>query len=207
MKEKYKTVKSEASAEFVEKRSRFIATVKPVESEKDAVDFINSLRQKYWDATHNVYAYVIEENNITRYSDDGEPGGTAGMPVLDVLTRNDITNAVVVVTRYFGGTLLGTGGLVHAYSHSAKIGVEASGIAEMVMCRQMTIKCDYTLLGKIQNELRRLDIIEGETQYTDMVEISLYVPLDNTERVKKAIIELTNATAEFVFGDCEYIER
>lgn len=207
MKEKYKTVKSEASAEFVEKRSRFIATVKPVENEKDAVDFINSLRQKYWDATHNVYAYVIEENNITRYSDDGEPGGTAGMPVLDVLTRNDITNAVVVVTRYFGGTLLGTGGLVHAYSHSAKIGVEASGIAEMVMCRQMTIKCDYTLLGKIQNELRRLDIIEGETQYTDMVEISLYVPLDNIERVKKAIIELTNATAEFVFGDCEYIER
>ena len=105
MKDRYKTVKNMASAEIVEKRSRFIASVKPVESEHEAVEFINELRKKYWDASHNVYAYIVEENGVMRYSDDGEPSGTAGMPVLDMLKKEGLTNTVVVVTRYFGGIL------------------------------------------------------------------------------------------------------
>lgn len=207
MKEIYRTVKNNGSAELTIKRSRFIATVKPVSTEKEATDFINELRQKYWDATHNVYAYIIEENNIMRYSDDGEPTGTAGMPVLDILKREGLTNLVVVVTRYFGGILLGTGGLVHAYSHSAKAGVAAAQMIDMVLCRELTIKCDYTLLGKIQNEIRKWNIIEGETAYTDSVEIILYIPVGEFEQVKAAVTELTNAAAEFSVGGDRFMER
>ena len=118
----YKTVKDIGIAEIVEKRSRFIASVRPVSSEEDALEYLNMLKQKYWDARHNVYAYIIRENNIMRYSDDGEPSGTAGVPVLDILKREELTDVIVVVTRYFGGILLGTGGLVHAYSKAAKEG-------------------------------------------------------------------------------------
>ena len=155
MKESYITVKSSAAAEITEKRSRFIASVKPVSTEDEALEFLNGLKQKYWNATHNVYAYIIEGNNIMRYSDDGEPGGTAGLPVLEILKKEGLTNIIVVVTRYFGGVLLGTGGLVHAYSKSAKAGVEAAEIIEMVLCRRIDIDIDYTLLGKLQNELSK----------------------------------------------------
>ena len=116
MKEFYNTVARFAAAEITEKRSRFIASVQPVTTEEEALAFLNAQRQKYWDASHNVYAYILEQNQIMRYSDDGEPGGTAGLPVLDMLKKEALTNLIVVVTRYFGGILLGTGGLVHAYS-------------------------------------------------------------------------------------------
>ena len=112
----YKTIENYGTAETVEKRSRFIAHARPVSSETEALEYLNSLKQKYWDARHNVYAYIIRENNIVRYSDDGEPGGTAGLPVLEILKREELSDIIVVVTRYFGGILLGTGGLVHAYS-------------------------------------------------------------------------------------------
>ncbi|MBR0027925.1 MAG: YigZ family protein, partial [Clostridia bacterium] len=112
-KEIYKTVKEQSESLLIEKKSKFIANVKPVDNEQDALDFLAEMRSKYSDATHNVYAYVIDENNIYRYSDDGEPSGTAGMPVLDAIRKSGIVDVIVVVTRYFGGTLLGTGGLVH----------------------------------------------------------------------------------------------
>ncbi len=203
----YRTVKNTASAEMVEKRSRFISTVKPVTTEAEAVGLINELKQKYWDATHNVYAYIIKDNNIMRYSDDGEPTGTAGMPVLDILKKEGLTNLVVVVTRYFGGILLGTGGLVHSYSRSAKLGVTAAQMIDMVLCRELLIKCDYTLLGKIQNEIHKWDIIEGEITYTDNVEIPLFIPAEDFERLKNALVELTNAKAEFSEGTMEYKEK
>lgn len=207
MKEIYKTVKNAASAELIEKRSRFLASVKPVSTEAEAVEFINNLRQKYWDATHNVYAYIIEENNIMRYSDDGEPSGTAGMPVLDILKKEGLTNLVVVVTRYFGGILLGTGGLVHTYSKSAKQGVIAAQPIEMVLCRETRLKCDYTLLGKVQNTLHGYNLIMGEIMYTDKVEIPLFIPIKDFDGVKAAIIEITNANAEFTDFDVSYMER
>lgn len=207
MKEIYRTVKNTACAELVEKRSRFISTVKPAATEAEAVEFINELKQKYWDATHNVYAYIIEENNIMRYSDDGEPSGTAGMPVLDILKKEGLTNLVVVVTRYFGGILLGTGGLVHTYSRSAKQGVLAAQMIDMLLCRELRIKCDYTLLGKIQNEIHNKDIIEGEVTYTDNVEIPLFIPVGDFERFKADMVELTNAKAELIDGATEYKEK
>ena len=121
----YRTIRAAASAEFVEKRSRFIGYISPVTTQEDAAAFIDSIRSKHWDATHNVPAYIIREGNICRFSDDGEPQGTAGMPALNVLQKEGLTDCVLVVTRYFGGILLGGGGLVRAYSHAAKIAVDA----------------------------------------------------------------------------------
>ena len=207
MKEVYRTIKNTAQAEIIEKRSRFIATAKPVETEAEAVELINKLRQKYWDATHNVYAYIIEKNNIMRYSDDGEPSGTAGMPVLDILKKEGLTNLVVVVTRYFGGILLGTGGLVHAYSKSAKEGVLAAEPIEMALCKEIKMKCEYTMLGKIQSELRARDLICGEPIYSDSVEIPVYIPVSDFEKVKADFIDLTNAAISFTDGGTEYMER
>ena len=127
----YLTLRKESSDEFIEKRSRFIGYAKPVTTQEEAMDFINAIRAKHWDATHNVYAYVLRDGQSRRYSDDGEPSGTAGVPVLDVLLKENITDCVVVATRYFGGVLLGAGGLVRAYSHTSKIAVEAAGIMKM----------------------------------------------------------------------------
>lgn len=207
MKDFYRTIGRETCAELIEKRSRFIASVKPVQTEAEALEFLNSLRQEYWDAAHNVYAYIIEENNIMRYSDDGEPSGTAGMPVLDILKKEGLTNIIVVVTRYFGGILLGTGGLVHAYSKSAKLGVTEAGIIDMLLCRKLTISCDYTMLGKIQSELHNMNIIIGETEYTDNVEIPVQIPVNDYDRIKAAIVELTNAKAELTDGGTAYCRR
>ena len=204
MSDSYKTIKAEATAELTEKRSRFIASVRPVLSEEEAVGFINGLRQGYWDATHNVYAYIIRENNIMRYSDDGEPSGTAGMPVLDVLKKEGLTNLCIVVTRYFGGILLGTGGLVHAYSKSAKRGIDAAGTAEMVLCRELKIRCSYTMLGKLRSALEKRNVIIGSIAYTDSVVIPLFVPLEEEEGVTKLVAELTNAAAEIERGDEYY---
>ena len=124
--ENYKTVKNDANAEFIEKKSRFIGYCRPVKSQDEAVNFINEIRSIHRQATHNVYAYILREDNIMRYSDDGEPAGTAGVPVLEVLKKENLTDIAVVVTRYFGGVLLGAGGLVRAYGKSAKLGVDAA---------------------------------------------------------------------------------
>ena len=207
MKDRYKTVKNTASAEIVEKRSRFIASVKPVESEQEAVEFINELRKKYWDASHNVYAYILEDNGVMRYSDDSEPSGTAGMPVLDMLKKEGITNAAVVVTRYFGGILLGTGGLVHAYSKSAKAGVLAANVLEMILCREITIVCDYNILGKIQNELHSWEFIQGGTLYTDSVELLLYVPTSDAAKLEERIVDISNGTVKIIEGSEIYKEK
>ena len=149
MNKDYKTVAREASDEFVEKRSRFIGYVKPVKTEEEAVAFINQKRSEHWDARHNVYAYSLREGNIKRYSDDGEPSGTAGMPVLDVIVKNEIYDVCVVVTRYFGGVLLGTGGLVRAYSQGSKIALESGGIVLMQSCSLCGVSCSYNRYGKV----------------------------------------------------------
>ena len=145
----YKTIKIESCEEFIEKRSKFIGAAIPVQSEEEALAFIAQKREKYWNATHNVYAYSIKDQNIMRYSDDGEPQGTAGVPVLDVLKKSGIVNAAVVVTRYFGGILLGAGGLVRAYSHSAKMAVDAARIITMRKCRILKLTLEYFEYGKI----------------------------------------------------------
>ncbi len=205
MKERYTTIAKQAEAEIVEKRSRFIATVKPVKTEDEALAFLNELRQTYWNATHNVYAYIIEENHLMRYSDDGEPGGTAGLPVLDMLKKEGLTNLIVVVTRYFGGVLLGTGGLVHAYSKSAKAGVSAAGLLDMILCRKLTLTCAYTMLGKLQNLLsQHPNVIQEEAVYTDKVELPLFLPVNEADAFCASITDKLNAQVEIVSGDTLY---
>ena len=148
--EEYRTVLREGVNEFTEKRSRFIGHIMPVATEAEALSFISRIKSKYWDAKHNVYAYILRENNICRFSDDGEPKGTAGVPVLDALQKEGLTDCAVVVTRYFGGVLLGAGGLVRAYSHGAKIAVDAGGIAVMRRCAVCRISCDYSRYSRAE---------------------------------------------------------
>lgn len=204
----YKTVRHTGTGEIVEKRSRFIANVKPVSSEEEALTFLNELKQKYWDARHNVYAYIIKENNIMRYSDDGEPSGTAGVPVLDMLKKEELTDVIVVVTRYFGGILLGTGGLVHAYSKSAKEGILAAEIKKMLLCQKLIIKCDYNLVGKIQYEIQgRDDIIIGDAEYGEDVNISVFIPCDSVDNFINNMIDKTNGNVEIKKEEVGYFEK
>ena len=196
MLKRFKTVNQFAEAEIVEKKSRFIATVKPISSEDEAIEFINQLKKKYRDATHNVFAYQIgERNEIQRQSDDGEPSGTAGLPVLDVLRGEDIKNTVIVVTRYFGGTLLGTGGLVRAYGKSAKEGVLAAKIIEKILYKKIFITVDYNTSGKIQYEALKLEHIIKDTEYTDKVKFTILCESDFADGFVKHITDITNGVA------------
>lgn len=188
----YKTVLKANRTEMIEKKSRFIASVKPVTTEQEAIDFINEIRAEFRDATHNVYAYVISDNNITRYSDDGEPGGTAGVPTLEVLNKEHLTDVAVVVTRYFGGTLLGAGGLVRAYGKSAKLGVDAAVITEKVYCHELLIRAPYDLLGKIRYLIENGEYILGEIEYETDVCITAFVKYDLLNQFQKEITEATN---------------
>lgn len=203
----YKTVKGCANAEIVEKRSRFIAYVRPVDTEDGALEYLNYIKQKHRDARHNVYAYIIRENNIMRYSDDGEPGGTAGMPVLDMIKKEGLCDIIIVVTRYFGGVLLGTGGLVHAYSAAAKAGITAAGIVNMVLCRKIIIECVYNLIGKVQYEISEYqDAFCGEAQYGERVSIDVYVPTDKEKEFIDRIKDKTNGSAKISLGEIDYFE-
>lgn len=185
----YKTIRKPASAELIEKRSRFIGYVKPVSTQDEAIAFINEIKTKHWDATHNVYAYVIREEGVTRYSDDNEPQGTAGIPVLDAIRKRDITDCVVVVTRYFGGTLLGAGGLVRAYSASAKAGIDAAGECVMTLCSVCTLSCSYTLYGRIPSLIARYDGVADDSQFTDGVTVRFHIPAENLAAFNKALSE------------------
>ena len=184
------------TAETEVKKSRFIANLKPVESEEEATAFIAEMKKKYWDARHNCQAFTIGMNHeLTRCSDDGEPSGTAGRPMLDVLLGAGIYNAAIVVTRYFGGVLLGTGGLVRAYSGAVQAGLAASTVIEKHHGISLQVTTDYTGIGKIQYIAgeRSLPILDSE--YTDKVVLKLLVPDDQVEEVKKAITEGTNGRA------------
>lgn len=205
-KDKYKTVKEHSETTIIEKKSRFIANVSPVSNEEEALQFLNEIRSKYPDATHNVYAYVIDENNIFRYSDDGEPSGTAGMPVLDAVRKAGIVDVCVVVTRYFGGTLLGTGGLVHTYGASAKAGLSASNIIVRQLCDIVSVKVDYTLVGKMQHAIMSNGYILEDTVYEDEVTFIISCPIDITDKVLLDITDMTNARAVCERIDKKYVD-
>lgn len=193
----YKTVYRGGEAEIIEKKSRFIATVKPVHSEEEAIEFIESLKKKYWNATHNCFAYVLGEHfQIQRCSDDGEPSGTAGKPMLDVLLGEEIHDVVVVVTRYFGGTLLGTGGLVRAYAGATKEGLGASKVITKMHGQKISIQTDYTGLGKIQYILGQRGLNILNSIYTDKVELEVLLPESVIGEVMAEIREGTNGQAK-----------
>lgn len=182
--------------EIVEKKSRFIATVAPVRTEEEALSFIEAMRKKYWDARHNCFAYVIgDRNELARCSDDGEPQGTAGKPMLDVLLGEEIHNAAVVVTRYFGGVLLGTGGLVRAYSSAVKAGLASSVIITRIQGVKLEIGIDYTGLGKVQYILGQKGIRILDSEYTDTVRLEVLMAEEVKDQVKEEITEGTNGQA------------
>lgn len=188
--------------EITEKKSRFIATVRPVESEDEAVSFINEMKKKYWDARHNCSAFVIgKRQELTRCSDDGEPAGTAGRPMLDVLLKENIHNAAVVVTRYFGGVLLGTGGLVRAYQQATKAGLSASEIIEKKDGAVLFIRTDYTGIGRLQYLFAQEKITVMDTAYEADVLVKAVIPENDKKRIEKTIIEQTNGTAKLERGD------
>ena len=203
----YKTVQNHAETLLVEKKSKFYSNVCPVESEEEALEFLATIKKKYSDATHNVYAYIIDENNIFRYSDDGEPGGTAGMPVLDTIRKEGLVDVIVVVTRYFGGTLLGTGGLVHAYGASAKQGLIEAGIVTRTLCNIVEVKCDYTLVGKIQYKIASDNYILEDTIYDNDVTFKICCKIEDTQKLIDELIDLTNARVICTVSDVpKYID-
>ena len=179
----YRTIAAPVSASFVEKKSEFIAQLFPVRTQEDAVEAIENVRKQHRRARHNVYAYLLREGNASRYSDDGEPQGTAGMPILDVLQKNGLTDICCVVTRYFGGVLLGANGLVRAYSHSTAIAIENAQVKVMLPCYPVSIQTDYALYGKIAYHLPQEDILQLDTIFEDQVELKLLgTPEKGTDR-------------------------
>lgn len=198
----YRTLYKGGVGEIVEKKSRFIATVRNIETEEEALAVIAEMKKKYWDASHNCYAFTAGRNHeLQRCSDDGEPGGTAGRPMLEVLLREDIHNLVVVVTRYFGGTLLGTGGLVRAYQKAVQEGLSNSTIIEKKTGQFLEVHTDYNGIGKIQYIAAQRNISVIDTEYTDSVLVKLMVPLEKLEEFKEAVTEGTNGTARYQTGD------
>ena len=194
----YKTVEFENSDEFIEKKSKFIGYVNPVKTQEEATEFINKIKSKHWDATHNVYAYVLQENNIQRYSDDGEPSGTAGVPVLDVILKSNLVDVCVVVTRYFGGTLLGAGGLVRAYSHGSKIAVEAGNIITMAPCSILKVCVDYSFYDRLNILLNDFSANVEDTQFSDNVSVTFSIKQEKTADLQNKLTDLSNGLYKLI---------
>lgn len=187
----YLTVAAEGTDEFTESRSRFIGFAKPVKTEEEALAFVATLKKQYWDAKHHVYAYVLRDARISRSTDDGEPQGTAGVPVLDVLQKQGITDCVVVVVRYFGGILLGTGGLVRAYSKGASIAVQAAGVLERRLCSLGEVRCSYGEYGRVQPLVSEFDGVVDDSEFAEEVTLRLHLPCENEEAFQKQLTEIT----------------
>lgn len=201
----YKSIHKEGRDEIIINKSKFIGTACPVQTEEEALEFIDKIKKEFKDATHNVYAYVIGENsNIQRYSDDGEPSGTAGMPVLNVIKQENLKNAAVVVTRYFGGVLLGAGGLVRAYTKGAKIALDSGIIVDKNLFYDVSFKIDYTLLGKMDNELLKNNTIVVDKIYEDQVLFKLIAETEKLEYVEAIVNEITSGKAEIILGHAKY---
>lgn len=204
----YKIIERGGTDEIEEKKSRFIAHVAPASTEEEALAFIESKKKQFWDARHNCYAYVLgEQAQTVRFSDDGEPGGTAGRPILEVLIGSGIRNLVVVVTRYFGGTLLGTGGLVRAYTKAAQTGLAASEVRTMCYGYEMTVVTDYNGIGKIQYLLGQRGIPMGESDYAEQVTIRIKIPYEDKDAVVHEITEATAAKAEITVSEAIYYKK
>ncbi|MBR1585068.1 MAG: YigZ family protein [Clostridia bacterium] len=193
----YKTLKQAASDEFIVNKSRFIGYVSPCETEEEALAFLKSIREKHKDATHNCYAYVIGQNaGIMRYSDDGEPGGTAGLPMMEVIKARGVVNCCVVVTRYFGGVLLGAGGLVRAYTKGCAIALNAAQVVRMEESQRILLDVPYPLWDRVNHALKALPVIVADTAFGASVEATMLVRLKDVDAVMQKITALTDAKAD-----------
>ena len=186
----YKIPAGDAEAEFVEKKSRFIGRIWVTETEEEALARIKDMRQKHWDATHNVYAYIIRDGP-TRYTDDGEPQGTAGMPVLEVLRSSGVENVCCVVTRYFGGTLLGTGGLVRAYGKAARDALQLAGIAQKQVWKLLDMILPYSFFERLRQEVERFGGIVSDTEYSADIRLHVLLPAEQAPAFSARVIDLT----------------
>ena len=205
---KYYTVKGDGENEIVIEKSRFIAHIARTETEEEAQEFIQNIKKAHWNATHNCSAYLIgEHDQIQKANDDGEPSGTAGVPILEVLKKKHLKDTVVVVTRYFGGVKLGAGGLIRAYSKATSEGINATGVVQRKLMRIISTKIDYTWLGKLENELRSSAYPIKEIHYLDKVVIDTYVEEEQTESFTQWMIELTNGQGEISNGELVYLEE
>jgi len=193
----------DADAELIEKKSRFIGHIFRTETEEAALARLKEMRDTYWDASHNVYAYIIKDGP-TRYSDDGEPGGTAGMPVLDVLQREAVYNVCCVVTRYFGGTLLGTGGLVRAYGKTARLALDAAGISQKRVWERLRIPCPYGLFEQVKNEIAALGGMVQKTEFGADVQIGAIFPAAETAQFLRRLTDLSSGRVTAVSEGQEY---
>lgn len=201
--EEYYVPTGDAAAEFTERRSRFIGRIWRTETEEEAIAHIRQMREKHWDATHNVYAYVIRDG-ATRYSDDGEPQGTAGMPVLEVLRREELFNVCCVVTRYFGGILLGAGGLVRAYAKSAKLAVDAAGISVKRVWERVSLRCPYALFARVKQETARYEGKLAETEYGADIQLTLLLPQTKTQEFLERIVDVSGGKLHGIIIGQEY---
>lgn len=205
MLDRYKTVRQAGSKEIVIKKSRFIGHVMPVETEEEAVAFIEEIKKKHWNATHNCSAYMIgERDEIQKQSDDGEPSGTAGKPILEVIRNQGRKNVAIVVTRYFGGIMLGAGGLIRAYTDGAVAAIESGEPITRVLHREIFVELDYTWLGKVENELRNRNVRMGETNFADTVTLTC-LPLDgDAESFMTWMVDLTQGQSLIMEGERLY---
>ena len=202
----YRTIRAAASAEFVEKRSQFIGYISPVTTQQDAIAFIDSIKSKHWDATHNVPAYIIRNGNICRFSDDGEPQGTAGMPVLDVLRKSGVTDVVTVATRYFGGILLGGGGLVRAYSHTASIALQAAQIITMRECLLLSLTCDYGRYGRVASLVPECGGVTDDTVFEEKVTVKFHLAPELLGTFRKKLADATNGQVDVTEDGKKFFE-
>jgi uncharacterized YigZ family protein len=208
MRKRYLTVRPSGEAEIEINRSRFISSVKRVESPEEAIAFIQDIKKKYWDATHNCSAYICGENDqFQKMDDDGEPSGTAGKPILEVIKRNTIRDTAIVVTRYYGGIKLGAGGLIRAYGKSASAGLRAAGIVELILTRHHRFSFDYTFLGKIENELNAANFQVEGIEYTDKVTVTVGEEEGKEAPLIQLMSNLTNGQATHQPGDLAFIEK
>lgn len=203
---RYFTVRQYGSQEIVIKKSRFIGHAKPVNTEEEAITFIEEMKKKYWDATHNCSAYLIgERDQYQKALDDGEPSGTAGKPILEVIKNRGLKNVVVVVTRYFGGIMLGAGGLVRAYTDGAVAGIDAAEQIEYVLHREVFVDVDYTWYGKLENELRGKGCLVGDVSFTDRVIVQCLPEAGDAERFQAWMTDITQGQAVIREGETKYI--
>lgn len=206
MEKAYKTVFKYGEDEVIINKSRFIGYSMPIETEEDALEFVEKIKEQNRDATHNVFAYVVgESSNIQRFNDDGEPSGTAGIPSLEVIKKEELRNVVVVVTRYFGGIKLGAGGLIRAYTKAAKIGIEAGKIVDMIPHVKLKVTIDYTAYGKIENYLINSKYILDDTVFDEKVNIYVYVNTSDIDDFNKEIMNLTSGDVEIEEIGIEYV--
>ncbi len=203
--ERYKTVRQFGSKEIVIKKSRFIGYAKPVKTEAEALEFIEEIKKKHWNATHNCSAYMIgERDEIQKASDDGEPSGTAGKPILEVMKNQGLKDVAIVVTRYFGGIMLGAGGLIRAYTDGAVAAIEGAEAIVNVLHQQVFVEVDYTWLGKLENELRNRDTRMGDTTFTDKVTLVCLPVASQSESFMAWMTDLTQGQAAIRKGDLVY---